>query len=557
MTLHWPRGLALLGALALVACGAPGEPSTTTTGAQPPVEAHALPARPAVPVLDWAPCGEEFPGIECAVAEVPLDYDHPRGETTFIALARLPASDREHRIGSLFINPGGPGASGIDLLVAWADMLADAVQGRYDIVGFDPRGVARSDPLQCWESFDDFVAWYSPILDFPYWKSQERDYFGAMTMVYPQCRSRHQRILEHMSTAEVARDLDLLRQAVGDRQLNYLGWSYGTFLGQTYASMYPRHVGAFVLDGVVDPIHWTLGLSALRAGPAMDKELGEFFRLCDEAGPEGCALAFPGGAAKHYQAALDRLMQGPFVNPEGFVLHYSMMVVMANFAMYDPGTWPMWAEVIESYIAEMAGGSVGAADANAGLAAAPTRLAAPGTEVEPYFTGYEAQMAVDCSDTEYPRWLPSWSAMSAFLGRQALMGPPSWWWASPCANWPVSPQRHLGPWTAATASPVLVVGNLYDGITAYKNAEAVTQLLPRSRLLTFAGWGHCAFDKSACVRENVGRFLVEGTLPPEGTVCPAGPNPFLPQPALRQGQAPEALPPIVRPPPWMNLHLPQ
>jgi pimeloyl-ACP methyl ester carboxylesterase len=180
-------------------------------------------------------------------------------------------------------------------------------------------------------------------------------------------------------------------------------------------------------------------------------------------------------------------------------------------------------------------------------------LALTTNEVEPYFTGYEAQMAVDCSDTEYPRWLPVWSATSAFLDQRALMGPPNWWWAAPCANWPASPKRYVGPWTAKTASPVLLVGNLFDPVTAYENAVAVTRLLPGSRLVTFAGWGHCAFDKSQCVREHVGRFLVDGTLPPKGTVCPAGPNPFLPQPALRMGPGGvgEALPPIVRPPPWL------
>lgn len=553
-------GVTLLAFAVLVACGGSSEQATESPGEARVVATRGGPLGPLVPRIDWTPCEEEaLLGAECGVAEVPLDHGRPGGETTFVALARIPASDREHRLGSLFINPGGPGASGIDALASSGEALGSAVRGRYDLIGFDPRGVARSDALQCWATLDDFYAWASPILDFPYWRSQEREYFDAMNGVYPQCRSRHQRILEHMSTADVARDLDLLRRAVGDQRLNYLGWSYGTYLGQTYANLFPERVGAFVLDGVVDPIYWTLGLFGVRAGPAMDAVVGEFFRLCDEAGPEGCSLAVPGGAAARYQAALDRLMLGPVELSDGFVLHYSTMVVFAYVASYDPATWQDWAFVIGSFCDAVLGDAEGAGSGAGLLSSLAARAGRPSVDAEPYFTGYEAQLAVDCSDTEYPGQLATWSAMSAWLRGVSLMGPPNWWWASPCASWPVSSNRYVGPWSARTASAVLVVGNRYDPVTAYQNAVAVDRLLPRSRLLTYAGWGHCAFDKSECIRDHVGRYLVDGTLPPAGTVCPASGNPFLPRPAARlaPGEAQAPMSPIARPSPWLLNHLPR
>ena len=216
----------------------------------PPAEAR--PGVPPVPTLDWRPCGEE-PSKLCATAQVPLDFDKPRGRTIELALAKVPASDPGRRIGTVFINPGGPGGSGVDMVLYDGNLFADSLDGRFDVVGIDPRGVARSDPLHCFDSQDDLDAFLASQPVFPYRRAQERPYFDHWSSLAPECLDDRQAIARHMSTADVARDLDLLRQAVGDSRLTYLGFSYGSHIGNTYANLFPGRVRAMVIDGVIDP----------------------------------------------------------------------------------------------------------------------------------------------------------------------------------------------------------------------------------------------------------------------------------------------------------------
>src|SRR5690349_20037871 len=180
---------------------------------------------PAVPRIAWAACGAEHPGFECASVKVPLDYDDPRGATTSVALARKPATDKAHRIGSLFLNPGGPGGSGVDFALGSGNRISANLQGRFYVVGFDPRGIGRSDPLHCFASEADLEKFFEGVPGFPYQAAQERPFFDRYRSLGPECQD-DQRIARHMSTADVSRDLDLLRRAVGDRKISYLGFSY-------------------------------------------------------------------------------------------------------------------------------------------------------------------------------------------------------------------------------------------------------------------------------------------------------------------------------------------
>jgi len=188
-----------------------------------------------VPVLAWAPCGEDYPGVECAVATVPLDYRQPcEGATTGIALARVQAADPANRIGTVFVNPGGPGGSGVDLVMTWfGQFLGGLLGGRFDVIGFDPRGVGSSEPLRCFESADAETAFLASQPLFPYLAEQKRPFFQSALEFTHRCLDGRPRIAAHMSTADVVRDLDLLRQAVGDARLTYLGFSYGTYIGNT------------------------------------------------------------------------------------------------------------------------------------------------------------------------------------------------------------------------------------------------------------------------------------------------------------------------------------
>ena len=212
--------------------------------------------------LHWGSCAAEGEGLEafqCTTAVVPLDYDKPKGRQITLALARLPASNPSRKIGSLFLNPGGPGGSGVDFLFGAGPFLySDEVRARFDLVGFDPRGIIRSTPLRCYETFDDALADLAPMA-FPVTRAEERIWVRADRAVARACAERGGPILNHMSTANVARDMDLLRRAVGDAKLTYAGYSYGSYLGATYANLFPGKSG---------PWSWTASSTPSPGPPA-------------------------------------------------------------------------------------------------------------------------------------------------------------------------------------------------------------------------------------------------------------------------------------------------
>jgi len=247
-------------------------PATETVRAQAGV-------RPAVPVLDWQPgCFEG--GIECARARVPLDYDDPSGPQISLRLARLPATDPARRIGTLFVNPGGPGNPGVDFVfLAAREVLSARLRARFDIVSFDPRGVASSAPVRCYPR-NGANDPYGDLPAFPLTPGQERATIIANAEYAAACVRNEQTMTRHTSTANVARDLDLLRQAVGDDRLTFAGFSYGTYVAATYANLFPDRVRALWVDGVIDPVAWATGRgdagrkvpfsTRLRSGEATD-----------------------------------------------------------------------------------------------------------------------------------------------------------------------------------------------------------------------------------------------------------------------------------------------
>ncbi|HEY0468802.1 MAG TPA: alpha/beta fold hydrolase, partial [Polyangiaceae bacterium] len=314
-----------------------------------------------VPTLVWRPCGEAFPGAECAAALVPLDYDQPLGAKASLALARIPASDPKHKIGSVFINPGGPGGSGVAMaLSAFGPYLASWLQGRFDVVGFDPRGVGASAPLRCFNTQEELNAFASKIPIFPYQREQTRPFFEQLRSLGPRCLGRHAAIATHMSTADVARDLDLLRQAVGDARLTYLGVSYGTQLGNTYANLFPKNVRALVIDGVLDPQQWVTGTTIVTDRVGTARVVAEFMRLCDAAG-EDCALSGADGAAARYEA-LANTVRAAAIDLGDFLYTYDLLIGDTASAMYTPELWggsDGWGALLAA-LAELAKGNVAA-----------------------------------------------------------------------------------------------------------------------------------------------------------------------------------------------------
>nr|WP_157528416.1 alpha/beta hydrolase [Kibdelosporangium sp. MJ126-NF4]CEL18454.1 probable exported protease [Kibdelosporangium sp. MJ126-NF4]CTQ97937.1 probable exported protease [EC:3.4.-.-] [Kibdelosporangium sp. MJ126-NF4] len=464
---------------------------------------------PVVPRIAWQDCGAEHSGFECATADVPLDHGDPHGPVIRLALTRKPATDRKTRIGTLFVNPGGPGASGVDYVFSRGAALSSNLGGRFDILGFDPRGIGESNPLRCFDTVGELNA-FSRVVDArPYEPRDQRPYFDAVRSLAPKCLNKAGTIARHMSTADVVRDLDLLRRAVGDSKLSYLGFSYGTYIGSTYASMFPNTVRALVIDGVLDPALWSSGRQISDDRTNANESFEEMLRLCDAAG-SACAFHSPGQSAKaRWEKVADAVRAKP-VNVDGTIVDYATLIGEAVSSVYSTTRWRDFTRLLTA------------------VATAPpaeTPLAA--RRQDPYPNGFDGYYGNVCADIEFPRSFREFQAVGRYAEAGSRLGPFWWWDNASCADWPVNQDRFTGPWKTRTSAPVLVVGNYFDGVTGYAGAKAAARNLKGSRLLSYAGWGHSAYSRNTCSARHIDNYLLTGTLPAEGTVCPANPNPFL------------------------------
>lgn len=531
-----PAGKALRTlALALVlALTAPLPADAAPVGADPArAGVDAVPT----PTLAWAPCEQG----QCATARLPLDYTDPTGATVEVAVSRIPARDPARRIGSLFLNPGGPGASGTDFPLRALQWLGPEVQDRFDLIGMDPRGSFASTNTRCFSTTSrlDRAAGTLTGTLFPVGADQEAAFLKATQDVAVSCSGYGASLATHVSTSEVARDLDVLRRAVGDDRLTFLGFSYGTYLGQVYAALFPDRVRTLALDGVIDPTAWVGTPSTahlpmtvrMGSADASSAALREVLRRCATLGP-ACPLPDPEAS---FARAAEGLRARPLALslPDGGTetLTYQQFVQTVLFALYsDTG-----AEVIPLLVAIVDGLQAPALTASERTAgAASYRKAA--TRATRRSTGYRSEVefgpAVMCSDSLNP-WRPSdWAALAEAEDARAPWFGRHWLWGSAsCAgqHWrAVDTDAWTGPFDTMTAGPVLVVGNHHDPATSYASAQAVARLLPNSRLLSSTNWGHTAYGVSACATAHVDRYLVDGTLPPVGTVCADGYEPLTP-----------------------------
>jgi pimeloyl-ACP methyl ester carboxylesterase len=502
--------------------------STTSRSAHPPRGRVA-----------WRACRA---GFQCATVQVPLDYAAPTGARISLSVVRLPAADRSRRIGSLMMNPGGPGGSGVDLVRGVAQFLPLELRARFDIVGFDPRGDARSTPVRCFGTLDQALK-VLPLFAFPVTAAEERAQHRYVDKLGAACARHAGPILAHASTADVARDMDQLRTAMGDRKTNYFGWSYGSFLGQVYANLFPGKIRALAIDGVVDPRAWvgrgaagkTVPIGArLRSDVGAMKTLSEFFRLCDQSGTGGCALA--GHSGQRYRALAAKLRAHPLESPDLGKFTYADLVAITLGALYAPFTWPDAAALFAD-LERAAKPALLQRD----LATLRRKLGLGAKAQEQYPNFVEASPAVACSDSRNPAAFAAWPRAAAATEHQhGYFGRPWTWSWSECAAWPktAGADRYVGPWTARTAAPVLVVGNYFDPATRYGGAVAAAHLLRRSRLLTYAGWGHTAFlGGNYCIDQAVTRYLVNVRTPAVGTVCRPQGSPFGPEQLAAGGAA--------------------
>jgi pimeloyl-ACP methyl ester carboxylesterase len=493
-----------------------------------------------VPVLDWQPCAEPTQqGFDCATAQVPLDYDNPEGTTIQLAVIKHPASDPAHRLGTLFFNPGGPGGPGTLQLPAWFHFFPATLRARFDIISWDPRGIGASTAVQCFATAEDEVQFFAELPGgFPVGRGEERAWIEGYARYDQLCGARNGELLAYVSTVDTANDLDLLRQAVGEPQLDYLGTSYGTFLGAVYANLFPDRVRAMVLDGNVDPVAWTNGgndeaaLSlTFRMGfdKASAKVLDAFLTLCGEASTAQCA--FSAGSAAATQAKFDDLLQRLRKHPvtvgsppQRFTYAALVATVGGDTGLlFLTDRWTQAAELLQT------------------LWTSPEhtpRRGAPDAAPAGY-PGIDGQFAVLCGEVPNPRDPDVYPTLAELAYARAGDVGPAWVWRvdEPCAGWPATAvHRYAGPWDRPTVNPILVIGNTFDPSTPYEGAVAMAGYLARARLLTVDGYGHTALlNPSTCAYDYVSRYVVDGTLPPPGTVCPQDQPPFTtgPSPATR------------------------
>jgi len=506
------RGPALVLAAVLLAaaCTPSAEPSgpagsrsadpSTASSRTAPAESASPSPRPIVPAR-WSDCGG---GFQCATIVVPRDHSGATGGTVNLALIRKPAPDRATRIGSLVVNPGGPGASGVEFVREGATAFPDELLDRFDLVGFDPRGVNASTGIRCIDNLDpranldpspDDGAELLALLD-------DAESYAV------ECATRNADLLPHLSTDDVVEDLELIRASLGDDTLTYLGFSYGTLIGSLYADRYPERVRAMALDGALDPRH---DLETVRAeqSVAFEAALGRFLADC---AARTCAFDHGAGTA----AAFDALMASIDADPLPTSRSFDRRLVgpgLAEFAvlaaLYSQAYWR--------------GLEFALAAAEQGDGALFILLADPfrGRKTNgSYSNQLDAYTAINCLD--YPaRTDPN--AYTELATRLAATAPHFAGLVSyndlACAYWPTPPTRTPGPVSANGAPPIVVVGTTGDPATPFAWAESLAGQLDSGVLVRNEGEGHTGFLSSVCVYDLIAEYLVSGDPPAAGTTC--------------------------------------
>ncbi|MFD5936041.1 alpha/beta hydrolase [Streptomyces sp. NPDC060333] len=475
--------------------------------------------------LDWHPCVPGSP-FDCAGFKVPLNHREPRGRGIDLAVVRRKASDPGRRVGTLFFNPGGPGGPGTVQMPANYGAFPKELRERFDIVSWDPRGIGNSTAVNCFESPEKAAAWASgkPV-GFPVGAKERASWIAAYEDLGQRCRRRDPELLRHVSTADTAQDLELLRRATGEQHINFLGVSYGTFLGATYANLFPDKVRAMVLDSNIDPQAWTNHASQgeprsttlLRMGSdrTAAATLDRFLALCGSTTTARCA--FSAGSPKATREKFDGLTKRLRERPVGeWTYSRTIADVVNGLYIVHPGWTDLAGRLQELWRGRVPGQPV---------YPPPPPVAQP----NPYL-GDEQAAAVWCGDSPNPRDPAVYHSLEeGSAGRAGDAGRYWTWAAEPCATWPArSANRYRGPWDRPTAHPVLVVGTTYDPSTPYSDAQAMAKELAHARLLTHDGYGHTALfnNSSSCVNSYESRYFVDGTLPPPGTTCRPDTPPF-------------------------------
>ncbi|XKK63933.1 alpha/beta hydrolase [Streptomyces sp. ARC32] len=521
------RATVLVAALLATACSAggastsAGSPAAEAAGSTEAATATLAPLPKATPAelspyyeqkLAWRDCG--VPGFQCATMKAPLDYAEPADGDVRLAVARKKATGPGKRLGSLLVNPGGPGGSAIGYLQQYAGIGYPAkVRAQYDMVAVDPRGVARSEPVECLDGRE--MDAYTQTDVTPDDAGETDELVDAYKEFAEGCGADAPKLLRHVSTVEAARDMDVLRAVLGDEKLTYVGASYGTFLGATYAGMFPDRTGRLVLDGAMDPSLPARRLN-LEQTAGFETAFQSFAKDCVRQSdcPLGDKDTTPDQVGKNLKSFFDDLDAKPLPagDADGRKLTESLATTGVIAAMYDEGAWQQLRESLTSAIKEKDGAGLLI------LSDSYYEREADGGYSNLMF----ANAAVNCLDLPAAFSSPDEvrDALPDFEKASPVFGEGLAWSSLNCTYWPVKPTGEPHRIEAAGATPIVVVGTTRDPATPYRWAEALSDQLSSGRLLTYEGDGHTAYGRgSSCIDAAINTYLLTGTAPKDGTRC--------------------------------------
>jgi len=486
---------AVVAAVLVGGCSAPAHQSENTS---------------AVNLAAWGPCpmtesmpdsNGAYPGVECSTLTVPFDYTRPDGPSFRVPVIRIPSKAQNPKL--LLTNPGGPGIGGVNDLRSSREYF-EKFSGAYTVVSFDPRGVGASVPaIQC---LDDQQR--RAIFDQPSAPTSDAEMKRARelaTGIGDSCKRQFGDALAHIGTADVARDMDEIRKAMGFDQINYLGFSYGTFLGAIYADMFPKQTDRVVLDSVMDPM---LDYQEVRHGQAQGMQLSLTAFVDDCLRRPDCPLAGPRDQALQQISNLITTLDGqPYVGADGRTLSGARMLALVQSSLYFPESgWPALRDTLREAVTNQWPAVLDAAYS-------------PKLMVNPADSEYLSVVCIDFATTRDPekpeRLAPVWAMESPLTGASRA------WSLEPCETWPVPPVREPGPVDPKGAGPVLILNTTGDPATPLAWAQSLHGQIKNSTLVVAPAQGHIASSENVCAQDTLVAFLMKGALPPDRVFnCP-------------------------------------
>jgi pimeloyl-ACP methyl ester carboxylesterase len=510
--------------VAVPAYAAPPDAGSSNATSSNEASSNEVTAR--VAPVDWKPCTDlppNVPAVDCATVTVPIDWSTPHGATTGIALARQKATDPAARVGSVLVDPGGPGGSGVDW-VKFGQVLSPEVHRRFDVVGFDPRGVGGSHPVLC--DLDIEMEAVPPV---PRNQAEFEQLAAHNKALGDSCRKLTGPLFDFLDTASVARDMDAIRAALGESKLNYYGVSYGTLMGQQYAELFPRRIRTMVIDSNMDHSLRTTWQFMQTEATAAQENFDQFVAWCDRT--SGCAL-HGRDVRKVFADLYARAGRGELTLPgTDFKLEQFWLLSITNGMFYGPD-WQFLADLLNELVTGQPNPAV---NQRVSTLLAPVR-AGHGEPVPDPFA------AVFCQDWRLPVHnfveLEAYRLALTLIAPDMKLSPLGWGATTACIGWPAkvrNPQHRL---EVADGPQILMLNSRYDPATPYQWAtNAARQMEPV--LLTYDGWGHGSYFKgSACVIGATDTYLITGRAPRQGSHCPAVEPPLEPHVAAQTSAPP-------------------